>query len=184
MSQRTTLLFREEQRFARWIIVMTQFILMGCAGTFGWGLYQQLVLKQPFGDRPMGDGALIATSIVVFTVAGGVALLIGISKLITEVRGEGLFVRFVPFHLCWRQVPLERIVRFEAVTYRPIRQYGGWGIRWVWRGKAYNARGNRGVRLDFDNGRHLLIGSQRAEELTRAITAIVDYSSNQPLGAA
>jgi len=39
-------------------------------------------------------------------------------------------------------------------------------------GKAYNVGGNRGVRLDFSNARHLLIGSQRPGELDNAIAKV------------
>jgi hypothetical protein len=56
-----------------------------------------------------------------------------------------------------------------AVTCHPITEYGGWGIRWTLRGKAYNVSGRRGVRLDYENGKHLLIGSTRADELATAI---------------
>ena len=68
-----------------------------------------------------------------------------------------------------KKIDLEQVVSVRAVSYRPILQYGGWGIRWTIKGKAYNARGNCGVRLDFANGRHLLLGSQRAEELVQTI---------------
>jgi hypothetical protein len=54
-------------------------------------------------------------------------------------------------------------------TYRPIRDYGGWGIRYGRGGKAYNVSGNRGVMLELSDGQKLLIGSQRPEELANAI---------------
>jgi hypothetical protein len=37
------------------------------------------------------------------------------------------------------------------------------------KGWAYNVRGNRGVQLELANGKRILIGSQRAEELAGAI---------------
>jgi hypothetical protein len=62
-------------------------------------------------------------------------------------------------------------VRWEARTYRPILEYGGWGIRYspFGQGCAYNVSGNRGVQLELADGQRILIGSQRAEELARAI---------------
>jgi len=59
----------------------------------------------------------------------------------------------------------------ESVTYRPIRDYGGWGIRYSFtkRSWAYNITGNKGVEIKFKGGRKLLIGSQRADELAAAI---------------
>jgi hypothetical protein len=64
---------------------------------------------------------------------------------------------------------LEEIVSAELVTFRPIRDFGGWGIRHGGGGWAYTVRGNRGVRLTLQYGSPLLIGSQNAEDLYQAI---------------
>jgi TATA-box binding protein (TBP) (component of TFIID and TFIIIB) len=53
-----------------------------------------------------------------------------------------------------------------------LLEYGGWGIKYGRKGKAYNVSGNRGVQLVFKDGKQLLIGSQRAEELAEAISSI------------
>lgn len=89
-------------------------------------------------------------------------------KLITEVREDVLSIRFF---LLWpaREIPWSEIARAEAVTYRPIRDYGGWGVRWGMAGMAYNVSGNRGVSIQLRSGANLLAGSQRAEELAQAI---------------
>ncbi len=98
-------------------------------------------------------------------------LIIGM-KLVTEVDSARLRVRFFPF--VRRDIPLEDIIHWEARTYSPILEYGGWGIRTgLFRrggGGALNARGNRGVQLRFADGKDLLVGSQRPEELAAAIT--------------
>jgi hypothetical protein len=89
-------------------------------------------------------------------------------KLTTEVNQDGVCVRFFPLWV--RQtIPFSDIARYEARRYRPILEYGGWGVRYGWKGKAYNVRGNRGVQLYLRSGKRLLIGSQRPEELARAI---------------
>ena len=95
------------------------------------------------------------------------------SKLETVVKRDGLFVRFYPFHLRQRKIPLEDVVNFRSVTYRPIWNYGGWGMRFARGGRAYNVSGREGVRLEFNNGKHLLIGSQRSEELAAAIESLL-----------
>jgi hypothetical protein len=66
---------------------------------------------------------------------------------------------------------LAEIVHRETRTYWPILEYGGWGISYSFFGKgwAYNVNGNRGGQLELANGKRILIGSQRAEELARAI---------------
>jgi hypothetical protein len=169
--------FREEQRFGqRWLWVL----LLGCAlaGLFGagmsvYGMIRQLVYGQPWGDRPMSDtGLAVVGSLVILcclSASVGVPWLLYAVRLVVEVRDEGLCVRFRPFR--GRTIAFDRIRHCEARTYRPILEYGGWGIRWGLRGKAYNVSGNRGVQLDIAGEGRLLIGSQRADELAHAIQA-------------
>ena len=56
-------------------------------------------------------------------------------------------------------------------TYRPVRDYGGWGIRWGRDGKAYIIVGNEGLQLLLGDGEKILIGSQRPQELEAALGA-------------
>jgi hypothetical protein len=157
--------FHESQTFrATWLLVV---VLLPTA-VFGYAVVQQLVLGRPWGDRPMPDAALVAT----FAIFGlGVPCLWVLLRLDTSVDEHGLSVRFRPFHLRPRRYGFDRLARWEAVTYRPLLDYGGWGIRLGPKGWAFNVSGNRGVRLTFDDGRTLLIGSQRADELVAALDA-------------
>ncbi len=95
------------------------------------------------------------------------------SHLVTEVRYNGLFIRYVPFHLSFVEIPLADVQSVDAVTYNPIRDYGGWGIKYGKGGKAYNVMGNRGVKIVYSNGRHILIGSQKPEELAQAVRSVI-----------
>lgn len=65
---------------------------------------------------------------------------------------------------------LENVVAAESISYRPLREYGGWGIKgWSRRKIAYNVRGDRGALLTRADGRTVLIGSQRPDGLAAAI---------------
>lgn len=66
---------------------------------------------------------------------------------------------------------MSEIAHFEARTYSPLREYGGWGIRGFGSNRAYNVSGNHGVELVLKDGRKVLIGSQRADDLALAIAA-------------
>jgi hypothetical protein len=88
-------------------------------------------------------------------------------KLTTEVRQGGIFIRYFP--LFRQTIPWSQVAGHYTRVYRPIREYGGWGVRYGWNGKAYNVWGNRGVQLELAQGKRLLIGSQRADELAQAI---------------
>ncbi len=73
------------------------------------------------------------------------------------------------FPLYRRRIRLADITAAEAVTYSPLVEYGGWGIKGLPGNSAINARGNRGVRLTLRDGRRILIGSQRPDELAAAL---------------
>jgi hypothetical protein len=93
-------------------------------------------------------------------------------KLITEVRKDGLHIRFFPFHLTFKKMPLGKLKKHEVRTYNPISEYGGWGIKWGPGGKAYNVSGNRGLQLEFIDEKRLLIGSHKPEQLDTAVRAL------------
>ncbi len=89
-------------------------------------------------------------------------------QLVTEVGNDELRVKF---ERLWpeRRIPVTTIAKAAATTYRPIVDYGGWGVRGFPRVRAFNVRGSRGVLLEFHDGRRLMIGSQRPQELEAAI---------------
>jgi hypothetical protein len=141
-------------------------------GFFVYAMVQQLIHGRPFGDNPMPDGVL--------AVMGPLYILLGIlllwlyfgGKLVTEVRPDGLFVRFFPLHRRTQHIRTDEIESCEVMTYRPIRDFGGWGIRRGPKGRAYNVFGNRGAYLTFRDGKRLLVGSQKPQMLVDAIKAI------------
>lgn len=156
-------LFREVQRFRQlWIWVIVIFLM----GLSWYSFIQQIVSRIPFGTRPAPDLVVIGMWILFGLAFPLVTYMVG---LITEVHGDGLYIRFIPFHRKFRTMPFEAIQTYEARTYRPLREYGGWGIRYGAKGKAYNVNGNRGVQLVLISGRQILIGSQKPEELVMAI---------------
>jgi hypothetical protein len=154
----------ERQRLTQWWIRL----LIALPAALGWWAFlQQIAFGRPWGSKPMSDAGVV----VFFVVIGiGVPLLFLLMRLDTTVSRNEVCLRWWP--LWTRRIPLARITAHEAVTYRPILHYGGFGIRFAWRrGWAWNAAGNRGVRLTLDPGRPVLIGSQRAEALDAALDA-------------
>jgi hypothetical protein len=98
-----------------------------------------------------------------------VALLI-FTELHVTVTAEAVRVRMWP--LVSRTIARTHIEGAEARTYRPIREYGGWGVRLGPRGWAYSTSGDRGVLLTLVEGRAVMIGSRRADDLAAAIRAM------------
>lgn len=116
---------------------------------------------------------------IVGLLVSAIALVFG--RLVIEV--DELELRATWGYLGWprRVFPLSAIHDIEVVQYRPLRQFGGWGIRC---GRidgqttmAYTVRGNRGVRFSlteeirvgFVSTRSFLIGSLEPERLQQAL---------------
>ena len=155
--------FREVQKFRQFWI--TALVLIPAVVSV-YGAYQQLVLGQPFGDNPASDNIMV---ILTFIFGFLFPAFIFSMKLVTEVRSDGVYVRFFPFHLSFKKFAYSEINSYKAVHYSALRDYGGWGIRYGKNGKAYNISGNDGIMLEFSNGKHLLIGSQRTHEFLLAL---------------
>ena len=98
------------------------------------------------------------------------ALSVCLLQMTTEVTPTEVRVWFGWVPIYRREVSITDIRRYHVVQYRPIVDYGGWGIRAGRDGeRVLTARGNRGVRLELADGTKLLIGSQRPEELAETI---------------
>lgn len=161
--------FHEVQRLPGWALVTVLSFGILMISLFSYGLVKQLVLGVPWGDKPLTN--MMLAVVAPFFIAFGVLLLwtAAKSRLETKIMDGAIYIKYHPFHMSFRKIPLEDITDYEACTYNPMFSYGGWGIRYGRKGKAYNIRGNKGVRLTFTNGRTLLIGSDRPEEFVSAI---------------
>jgi len=162
------MLFTERQCFRQpWLWAILLASVVGTSGITAYGMVQQLVYKRPFGDNPTSDSALAWTGAFVIGLNALLLWLLYRMELEVRVEPDALSVRFPPF--IRRKIPYAEIRSAEARTYNPLREYGGWGIRFGRAGKAYNVTGNQGVQLELASGERLLLGSQRSDELAAAI---------------
>jgi catechol 2,3-dioxygenase-like lactoylglutathione lyase family enzyme len=153
--------YREVQRFR----TLTLWLLVGGIAALLWyGFIRQVVLGQPFGSRPSSDAEL-AVGWAVFGL-GLPALFWGV-RLVTEVDDAGVRIRFWPFP--GRRIRWPHIRDAQALTYRPLREFGGWGLRWGRGRRAYSVSGDRGVELVLHRGGRIVIGSQDPAALHAAI---------------
>src|SRR5947209_5803763 len=141
-------LFEEVQSFRQpwlWGLLLGVFLL--AAAGFGWGSL----------SGPGAAGSVVVPGVAFGVLWAGLCLFLYSLRLTIRVDHRHLQVRFFP--LLKRAIPLEDIARWEARTYRPILEYGGWGLRHSWKGRAYNVSGNRGVQLEMADGKRVLLGS-------------------------
>jgi hypothetical protein len=152
--QPAAVLYHEEQYFD-WRIY--SFIALGEILT-GFGLSRGRVLSLEFG-LGLALGLALLMVVIIFLL-----------HMTTEVTPTNLRVWFGWIPTYRRVLPIDTVRCVEVVTYRPIVDYGFWGIRSGRDGeRALIARGNRGVRLELTDGSKLLIGSQKPELLAAAI---------------
>jgi hypothetical protein len=115
-------------------------------------------------------------------IAPAIVLLLG--RLVIDVEHDALSVSFGYLGRPARRIPLHWIERAEAIHYRPIAQFGGWGIR---RGRmdghttlVYSLQGSTGVLLHlnqsveiwFARTNRVLVGSRQPERLAEMLGEI------------
>lgn len=158
-------IFREVQWPRQiWIWVLILFI----AAINWFGFIQQILLGIPFGNKPAPDFLLI-----IFWLVFGIIFplcLCFFMKLITEVRYDGLYIRYMPFHLNYKRIPFNEIENYTVITYKLIAQFGGTGIRVNIHGETgYIMSGNKGIKLKLTNKKVIVLGSQNPNELIKAL---------------
>ncbi|MEO1436974.1 MAG: hypothetical protein AAFV80_15650, partial [Bacteroidota bacterium] len=147
-------LFHESQRFRQlWI-----WAIMGLsAGMMFISVGLDVLTK---GEILQDIGALVAVSITAVILMSALALM-GSATLQTEVKHDGWYYRWWPFHRKYRCIKWEDVERFEIKKYQPIGDFGGWGYRkgFFGKGDAYNVQGNIGIQLFMRNGKKTLFGT-------------------------
>lgn len=167
VDQRNNVIYREVQRwsvrFRCFLLVLLMLTVVVCV--------LATAIEIIHGSARLGEILVIISCGVLVPL--GIAYLIWVSRLETEVRQDSLCVRYFPFHRSFRIFKPDELSECRARNYRPLLEYGGWGIRWGPKGRAYNVSGHEGVQLVFKNGKRLLIGSAKPRELEAAIRSIV-----------
>ncbi|QGA80478.1 hypothetical protein [Candidatus Nanohalobium constans] len=143
--------FEEVQRFRQkwlWALVLSPFILV----------FASFYIQNSFQGLPVMIAALAATVGFLYSV-----------KLNVKVEDDGIHIKLFPLHLKDRVINFDEIESFSAEEYRPIREFGGWGLRWRPGKIAYSTGGSKGVRIKREGKRDVMIGSRKPEKLAEAI---------------
>lgn len=160
--------FKEVQRFTQWWLWL---LLFPVAGLPVFGIYKQLILGRPFGDKPMPNAVLILFSLLCISIL----VLFRFMRLKTEIDVHGIRWEFIPFtkkRVQWSEVKSAKTVNYGFV--------GGWGIRLGTRyGTVYNTSGNKGLAVELKNGKKFCIGTQREAELETYISYFCKKSQNE-----
>lgn len=118
-------------------------------------------------NDPAKKQELLVALLVSVGIELSILALIFSMSLRTRVDDKGVTFSFKPFlrdrHYTWAEID-----RVWVRKYKPIAEYGGWGFKGGFRkkmGKAYNVWGDKGLQLQLKDGKRILIGTQKHEEL-------------------
>jgi hypothetical protein len=88
-------------------------------------------------------------------------------KLKVEIDDMGIHYKLSPIHRMTKSIFWDEIASIELRTYKPIREYGGWGWKRSFRhGRALTISGTKGLQIVLKNNRRLLLGVQDTEQLS------------------
>lgn len=155
--------FKEEQRFTQtWLIVILAFSLIVPIYT--------ITLEYINKAQEMSTMKYTLTMLAILASVS----LIFFFKLKTRIDEKGIHYQFFPFHFSLKIISWNEILKAYVRNYDPIGEYGGWGLKGgaFWnkgKGKCINISGDIGIQLELKNGKKLLIGTQKKEEVTRVL---------------
>ncbi|WP_084040189.1 hypothetical protein [Demequina sp. NBRC 110053] len=132
----------------------------------------------------LGSIALLA---VLFTVAGAwsqapwlcggtIVLLAGLLFVTLTVTVDEEAVRVSLARIMRRDVALTDIRSVERRDYHPVREFGGWGLRWAFdrRATAYTTSGTSAVVLALADGSELYLGVDDEPGLIDAVRSRIE----------
>jgi hypothetical protein len=159
------ILFEERQRFNQWWL----WILL-----IGVNIFAIHDAVRDFLHQDTAHSVVLISSILIpLGVTAGVTLLLRIFRLDTQIKKDGVYVRFYPFHRKYLVYNWDAIAEHSIRTYRPLLEYGGWGLRAGFgKGTAFTVSGNKGIQLVFKNKTRLLIGTHKPDEVSTILTQL------------
>ena len=164
--------FSEQQQFDQpflWIMIGIGVVPM--VGFLMWGVYQQIILEQPWGDQPLNDLGLLLVTLFSLAFAAAIILLFRYARLETQVDRWGVRYKFSPLIRQWKELVKSDIKAYKIVKY----SFRGYGIRWGFDGiKTLNVKGNKGIEFQFGENKKIIIGTQQPELFLAALDKMMN----------
>ncbi|MFH1050071.1 MAG: hypothetical protein V1779_03960 [bacterium] len=138
------------------------------------GLIMQLRFGIEFGNKPMSDNALITCTVLSAVFAILVFMLFKFSNLTIEVRFDGFYYKYFPFHLSIHKITQADVKSVTMRKFSALGEFGGWGIRYGFgkRGKGYIVSGQTGVQFILQNDKKVLFSTEEPEKMRISIEKV------------
>lgn len=97
------------------------------------------------------------------------SVLLYVFSLEVAVYTNRITFRFFPLILKYKEIPTNEITKASILKIRPLIDFGGWGIRYGRKGKAYTVRGRHVLALKLVNGNRLFLGISNIQDAQTAL---------------
>jgi hypothetical protein len=169
VSKRSQTNFYEVQKAQRtwmWLLLILAYTGLG-----------MMAVRHVYHQQSSEEHLLTLSSIIfVAVLLTLVAFLIYNTRLITSIDQQGISYTFQPLHMRKRFIAWQDIDEVYIREYDAISEYGGWGMKFGSQGKGYTVKGRYGLQLVTQDGRSILIGTQKPIELERLmLNLLYDY---------
>lgn len=159
-------LYEERTGWAWWVHVLVSLTLLAVVVP---------VTETLRGNVGGGEGAMpvwVAALCLCLGLGLPLAIYSLMGQLRTRVLRNGLDLRWGFMEVIKKQIPFEEIEAAEAVTYSPLGDFGGWGIRvGGMKKKAWTVRGNRALLLRLKDGTRFYLGSDKPERILQWVSS-------------
>lgn len=161
-------IFIEEQKFTQ------SWLFIGLAIAF---VVVTIPIVKDWNTISQGSFSEIMNNLGGFLVILFVFALFNFFKLKTRIDEKGVYYQYLPFHFSYRFIPWDAISKCYLRNYNAILEYGGWGMKFSFRkskGKSFTVKGSIGLQLEMMNGKKILIGTQKKDEIQRTLETYQD----------
>jgi hypothetical protein len=158
------LIFQEKQYFDKW---MQFFALAGLMMMINVGTLLSIFYIVP--EAPSVLLILAGIPVLVFAIIG---FLFSKMEMTTEVRHDGLHIRYRPTQRIFRHFPFD-LIEFSQISKGGLLDgINNWRIRRYPNKTIYQCGSHEKVLIKLTNGKSLLIDSKRPDELITAISSM------------
>lgn len=156
------ILFTEEQKFTQWWLWL---LLLSPFFVFIYSIFAPILNETVFAQGNYSFSIIPSFDFwIPFFILLAILLLFQLLKLKTEITSERISMRFFPLfskQWLWSDIQKAKVISYGFV---------GYGIRISLKhGMVYNVKGNKGLALFLKNGKKVVLGTQRSEELKKVI---------------
>lgn len=155
--------YQETQHFNQWWLKLLKILTLSLLIYL---CYQWFYLKKAANSIAADDTTGQLFIIATLLLTNGLFFVLRLRTCIDE---RGIHFQFIPFHLKEKTVDWSTLEACYTRTYEPIKEFGGWGYRIGFKGRALNVKGNQGIQLIYKNGKKLLLGTQNPEDVQQVI---------------